>query len=132
MKYLFAIALLCLVGSIGYGQSYEEMVGKAAMFYKQKKYLLSAKIYQKAFQEKKDQATDVFTAAKAWAMVDGQHEEAFSLLKLCIDNGWVTAAQLQEEKAFNKIRDMEEWAVLKSRIAFQAKLQATPQDTTGN
>lgn len=131
-KYLFLLSLVCLFSNVSYGQAYEDLVGKASMLYKQQKYLLSAKIYQKALAIQMDQSKDVYEAAKAWAMADGQSAEAFKLLKYCIDKGWIKEKQLIQDKAFDKIRDTEEWAVLKSMLAQQPEIASPPKDTTNN
>lgn len=129
MKYLLTCFLFAVSFTLVQAQAYENLVDKAQSFYQQKKYLLSARIYQKAFLEKMDNGDDVLMAAKAWSMADNQ-EEAFKLLKLSIDKHWVKKEQLENEKDFEGLRNREEWKVLMTQMDLKATEKVVKKDST--
>lgn len=131
MRITLFLLLSIITGTIS-GQTYQELINKAETFYDQKAYLIAARMYQKAFEEKMEDSSHVFNAAKTWVMAD-KPEEAFKLLKLGIDKSWMTKEMLYKEQVFDKLHNSEEWPVLMDRLKMKAREtdKRSPMDTLG-
>jgi tetratricopeptide (TPR) repeat protein len=88
-----------LISSIVLAQNdYGALIGKGDSLYQAKDYPTSVAFYEKAFQLKKDNPSDLYNAACS-AALSGMADKSFELLDLAFKNGWSNVRHLKQDRA---------------------------------
>lgn len=96
-------------------QSYVDLVKQADDSAQAKNYKAALKIYNKAFRLEKNNPDDLYSAA-CMAALSGAEKEAFRLLDLSIDNGWINIYHLKEDKDLSALHNKKQWNTIVSKL----------------
>lgn len=124
-KILAFLVLLSLFTFNIQAQDFSELVKNAQKLYQDKEYLSSAKIYDKAFEQKEGKAKDYYNAACSWALAKDK-EKSLKYLNLALDKGWHNKKWLANDKDLEILHQEKEWTKLLSKA--QKNLQEYEKD----
>ncbi len=121
MNRIVLTILMCLSLSVLKAQtvSYQALISQADSLYKAKNYAQSIRIYEQAFQVQKDNRLHLYNAACSAALA-GEKQNAFNLLGLALDKGWINVVHLKKDLDLVSLHAEKDWQPLVARM--QAKI----------
>lgn len=113
--------LLLLTCSCVYGQSYNDLISEANIFYDNMEYDKSISKYKEAFKINEKKESDLYNAGCS-ASLAGDKKLAFKWLNLALENGWTNINHLKNDTDLTALHNSKEWNELEE--AMQKKLEA--------
>ena len=123
MKLIISTILLCL-SLFSSAQDYGTLIKQADIFYNEKNYSESVRLFNQAFSIQKRDPQHLYNAACS-AALSGQKNLAFEWLNMAADSGWYNLNHLQSDSDLSSLRDKENWNELISKIQIEVdKIEA--------
>ncbi|RNL51075.1 DUF6624 domain-containing protein [Pedobacter jejuensis] len=94
---------------------YKQLVSQAERLYKSKDYIKSKDAYLLAFEKERNNKTDLYNAACAAALA-GDRLNAFKLLNLSIDAGWINIEHFKKDSDLISLHSLPEWEKVVSKL----------------
>jgi hypothetical protein len=105
--------------------NYKQLIAEGDRLYNSKEFVKAKEVYILAFQQEMKDKTDLYKAACASALA-GDRENAFKLLNLSIENGFVNLSHLKSDTDLVTLHSRAEWDQLLAKL--QVKLGQNASD----
>ena len=119
------VILICWLAISVQAQSFDELIQKGDIYYEEKKYLESAKEYDKAFVINEGNAGLYYNAACSWAL-SGDTIQSIKYLNLSADKGWKNLKHIKRDSDLSSLRSTHNWEKILEKV--QANLDEYEKD----
>lgn len=114
MKSILTI-LICLIAITIQAQTFDQLIKNGSNFYAEKKYLESAKEYEKAFSIQSGNADQYYNAACSWAL-SGDTIHSINNLELSAEKGWKDVKHIENDIDLSSLHQTKGWNAILVKV----------------